>query len=147
METDLLASLIGNKFSVLEQLRDLSRRQSEIVAQGDMPSLLQVLAVKQNLIMELQAVERRIDPFRDQDPDARQWRSADDRQRCRLVSQRCDAMLKEVMLMEKECESSLRQRRDDCANRLQDLQSGSQAHAAYAENSTSVSHQLDLTSG
>ncbi|MFM2093740.1 MAG: hypothetical protein RIS70_864, partial [Planctomycetota bacterium] len=67
METDLLASFIGNKLAVLEQLRDLSRRQTEIVAQGDMPSLLQILAVKQNLILELQAVERRIAPFRDQD--------------------------------------------------------------------------------
>jgi uncharacterized protein YicC (UPF0701 family) len=147
METDLLASFIGNKLAVLEQLRDLSRRQTEIVAQGDMPNLLQVLAVKQNLILELQAVEKRIDPFRDQDPDSRIWRSPEDRHRCRLVSQRCDAMLKEVMLIEKQCETALQQRRDECANRLQDLHRGSHAHAAYADSHAHVAHQLDLTSG
>ena len=75
MDTDLLASFIGKKHDVLEQLRQLSRRQMDLIGEGDMTGLLSVLNVKQNLLVALQAVERDLDPFRQQDPDQRTWRT------------------------------------------------------------------------
>ena len=147
METDLLVSLIGKKLEILEQLRDLVRRQTEIVAAGEMTALLEILAAKQNLIDRLQSLEKHLDYFREQDPDKRTWRNADDRNRCRSVSLRCEALLKEVMLVEKQCELSLQQRRDDCAERLQDLQSGSDAHDAYLQAGIRHSSSFDISSG
>ena len=74
METDVLAELIGKKLAVLEQLRGLSRRQSDLIADGDIQRLLAVLSAKQTLLAELQKLQQRLEPFRKQDPDARVWR-------------------------------------------------------------------------
>ena len=74
METDVLADLIGKKLAVLEQLRDLSRRQSDLIADGDIQRLLSVLSAKQTLLAELQKLQQRLEPFRKQDPEARTWR-------------------------------------------------------------------------
>ena len=146
MDTDLLASFIGKKHDVLEQLRQLSRRQMDLIGEGDMTGLLSVLNVKQNLLVALQAVERDLDPFRQQDPDQRPWRTVADRQRCRQVSDRCDALLQEVMLIEKQSEAALRHRRDAVAHRLQGMHSASHARAAYVETLPPTMSQFDLTS-
>lgn len=147
METDLLASLIGDKLEILEQLRELSRRQTEVVGESEITSLLEILAAKQTLIENLQSLEAQLDRFRDQDPDERIWRSPEARERCRLECIRCETLLKEVMLVEKQSEQTLRIRRDACAERLQDLQSGAAAHAAYTDSGVPQQSSLDLSSG
>lgn len=147
METDLLASLIGQKHEVLEKLRQLSRRQSDLIQGADMTGLMNVLAVKQLLINQLTDLEQRLNPFRDQDPDQRVWRSHEERTRCRQMSERCAAMLQEVMLIEKQCEGELRTRRDDVAHRLDTSHFAAEARAAYVDFGHSVpAGQLDLTS-
>ena len=88
METDVLAELIGKKLAVLEQLRGLSRRQSGLIADGDIQRLLAVLSAKQTLLAELQKLQHRLEPFRKQEPEARQWRSPQDRERCRQLVER-----------------------------------------------------------
>jgi hypothetical protein len=72
-DTDLLSDWIRRKHNCLLHLRDLGRRQLELVRDGGMSELLDVLAAKQQLLVELQRVERGLDPFRGQDPDARPW--------------------------------------------------------------------------
>lgn len=147
METDLLTSLIGKKHDVLEKIRQLSRRQTEFVTQGEMTGLMNVLSVKQTLIVELTQLERQLDPFREQDPDRRTWRSAEDRIRCRQVAERCTALLQEIMLIEKQSEAELRTRRDDVAQKLDTIQHAAHARAAYANFAPHVTtSQLDLTS-
>lgn len=147
MDTDLLASFIDKKLVVLEQLRQLSRRQPDLIQEGDMTSLLAILGAKQTLLNELHALDRKIDPFRAEDPDQRQWRSHADRLRCRQASERCEALLQEVMLIEKQCESSLCQRRDEVAHRLQEFHHAAHSHSAYVDFAPHMtSSQLDLTS-
>ncbi len=147
MDTDLLASLIDKKLVVLERLRQLSRRQPELVQGGDMTALLAVLGAKQTLLNELHALERQIDPFREEDPDRRQWRSSADRVRCRQASERCESLLQEVMLIEKQCETSLCQRRDEVANKLKEFHHAAHATSAYVDFAPHVTaSQLDLMS-
>ena len=69
METDVLADMISKKLAILEQLRSLSGRQSDLIAQGDIQRLLSVLSAKQTLLAELQKLQQRLEPFRRQDPD------------------------------------------------------------------------------
>lgn len=146
MDTDLLAELMNRKQDVLEQLRHLSRRQMEFVGDGDISRLLNLLAAKQTLLERLQSLERELDPFRKQEPQARRWRSPQDRLRCQQVSQRCEALLSEIMLIEKQSESDLQARRDEAAARLQGAHSASQAAHAYTRAPTPNAGQLDLTS-
>lgn len=144
-ETDLLARLIDAKHGVLVQLRQLALRQQEWIAQGDMSRLMSLLAAKQQLLGQLQQVEQGIDPFRAQDPDRRPWRSPQDRNRCRDTAAKCEAMLAEIMDLERKSESELVQRRDLAAVRLQGLHQADRATQAYFAPLEPRGSQIDLS--
>ena len=146
IDTDMLAVLIGKKLAVLEQLRDLSRRQSDLIEDSDMPKLLSILSAKQTLLNELQRLQRQLDPFRKQDPETRQWRSPQDRERCRQLSERCETLLSEIMVVEKQSESELAQRRDAAVARLRGTHSSAEATRAYISAPPTVHRNLDLSS-
>lgn len=145
METEILAGLIDNKYEVLSALRQLARAQVNIVRDGDTTRLMKLLAAKQELLHQLRQVESKIDPFRGQDPDSRQWRSPQRRQQVRDMTTRCESLLNEIMLVEKQCEGELVVRRDAAATRLQGIHNVTQATAAYLSNAPAHC-QLDLSS-
>ena len=146
METDQLAKLIDQKREVLRQVHDLSLRQAELGQQGDMTRLLNLLSAKQSFLDILQVVEQQLDPFRSQDPDTREWRSQDLRQRVRQAAEESDRLLKEIMRMEVDSESHLGLRRDDAAERLQGVHDSSQARNAYLQEIAPRQRSLDLSS-
>jgi flagellar biosynthesis/type III secretory pathway chaperone len=145
METEVLANLIDKKYEVLSLLRQLARAQVSIVHDGDMTRLMKLLATKQTLLHQLQSLEDQLDPFRHQDPETRQWQSKERRQKTRDMATRCESLLNEIMLVEKQCEGELVVRRDAAATRLQGIHSVSQATSAYLSNGPTHS-QLDLSS-
>lgn len=145
METELLARLIDKKYEVLSLLRQLARAQVEIVRDGDMTRLMKLLATKQSLLNQLQHLEQQLDPFRHQDPDRRQWQSQEHRQKTRDMATRCESLLNEIMLVEKQCEGELVVRRDTAATRLQGIHSITQATNAYMADGPTHS-QFDLSS-
>src|SRR5262245_46737952 len=81
METDVLSQLIENRHDLLVELYQLAKRQPDAIRAGESNRLLSLLAAKQRLLHELLRVDRLLDPFRDQDPERRIWRSAADRER------------------------------------------------------------------
>lgn len=145
LPTDLLSDLIRRKHNCLLHLRDLGQRQLDLVRQGSMDELLDLLAAKQHLLAELQRIERGLDPFRDEDPDQRAWHAPEDRQRCAQELARCDALLAEIMAQEKQSEQELIRRRDEAARRLQGVHTAAQARRAYADGRPATAG-LDLTS-
>jgi hypothetical protein len=130
--TDKLALLISKKLQVLVQLRDVGQKQLANIDQGETMALLKLLAAKQHLITGLQAVERELSPFRDDDPDRREWRSVDDRARCADQAAKCNELLQEILHMEKESEERMTRRRNAAAAQLQQAHAASRAHGAYA---------------
>jgi flagellar biosynthesis/type III secretory pathway chaperone len=145
MDTDVLAELIDQKYEVLSLLRQLARAQVTIIQDSDMTRLMKLLATKQNLLNQLQDLERQLDPYRDQDPDSRQWRSPEHRQQTRDMATRCESLLNELMLIEKQCEGDLVVRRDAASTQLQGVHNVTQATNAYLSNGPTHS-QLDLSS-
>jgi hypothetical protein len=146
VETDLLADLITQKRDVLVQLRDLSRRQIALVGEGEMTPLLAVLAAKQTLLEELQQLDHRLDPFREQDPEHRRWRSVEARRACQHAAQASAALLSEIMLLERHSEHDLVLRRDAAALQLAGAHTIDQARHGYARTAQTGGGQLDLTS-
>lgn len=130
--TDLLADLIRAKRSALAQVRDIGRKQFELIERGDMTALLDLLAVKQRIIDQLQRIEAALAPFRGQDPSERAWRSPEDRQRCSDEIEQCEALLREILGQERLSEGMLARRRDETAERLQDAGHAARARGAYA---------------
>ncbi len=146
METDLLAELIDQKHGVLIELRELSRRQVDVIDGGDTSKLISILAAKQKHLNRLQEIQRGLDPFRDQDPESREWRVPDDRERCRAAAERCEALLREIMIVERQCESNLIVRRDAAADQLQGTHRANEARTAYLNPHGNVPGGLNLTS-
>ena len=87
-----------------------------------MALLLDVLAVKQRLLGDLEQIERALDPFRNQQPSERPWPTPDDRRRCAAELDECERLLKEIVVQERQSESELSRRRDRTAERLQGTQ-------------------------
>ncbi len=145
-ETDLLIALIAKKQECLAQLCDLGARQLELIDDGDLTQLLKVLSAKQHVIGALQGIEKDLDPFSNQDPSERQWRSTEDRTHCAEQAAACQHLLGEIVLKEKESESRLTKRRDAVAVQLHDAHVAGKARGAYFAQSGLKTGMLDVTS-
>ena len=145
-DTEQLAHCMTRRHECLGQLCELGRRQLELIASSDLGTLLKVLSVKQRLLVNLQAIERELDPFREQAPEARVWQSSDDRDRCSRLAAECQVFLREIVQQEKQSERQLIEHRDDAAHRLQGAHTAAQACGAYAADVGSLSGHLDLSS-
>lgn len=146
-ETDLLSELIHEKHDCLTQLRDMGRKQLELVRDGSMTDLLDVLSAKQRVLLELQRIESQLEPFRNQDPDQRQWRSRDARERCAQELTQCQLLFGEILAQEKQSEQELTRRRDETAVQLQGVHRANQARGAYTMAVESGGYsQLDVSS-
>ena len=129
--TNLLADLVAKRRKCLAQLRDLGLRQSQMIAGGEMAELLRLVAAKQQLIVALQAIEQQLAPFHEQDPDQRQWNSAETRARCAADAEACRLLIQEVMAMEQAGERQMIERRDAVATQLRTVVSGGKVRDAY----------------
>src|SRR5208283_3531023 len=116
LPTDILMQLVRARYTCLVQLRDLGRRQLELIDQDNVSGLLDVLAVKQKPLADIQRIEKALDPYRGQDPEQRQWHSADDRTACAELVRQCQALLEEIVLHEKRCEEIMVHKREAVAD-------------------------------
>jgi hypothetical protein len=147
LETDVLAGLIARKHKCLVQLRDLAGPQRGFIDGGQMTSLLDLLAIKQRILGDLQHIEHDLEAFRGQDPEARRWRTPDDRRRCAAQLGECQRILAEIIEQEKQSEHVLVQRRDEVAVQLQGAHLAGRARSAYVQLPSMPMSQIDLTSG
>lgn len=145
-ETDILVDLVDRKRQILAQLCQQGLRQMELIQRNELGELLNVLAVKQQLIVALQTTERELDPFRDQHPDERRWRTPAERARCARLLGDCETLLAESLRQERVSEAQLLQRRDEAALRLDQAHTAGQARHAYLQPADDKPRQLDLAS-
>jgi len=113
------------------QLRDLGRKQAELIAQGDMAPLLRLLGAKNQLIVALQTIEQGLNPFHEQNPEDRTWPTEEARQQSAHQAAQCRQLLDEVMQLEQNNEQQMTLRRDQVASQLQAAQAASTARTAY----------------
>ncbi len=146
MKTDTLAELIHARCECLTHLRDLGRKQFELIDTDEMTALLDLLAVKQRSLVQLQKIERSLNPFRDQDAPQRRWRSESDRCTCAEKLKQCEVLLGEIITQEKCSEETLRRRRDEAAKRLHGVHLSGRARGAYTTCTPREINQLDIIS-
>ncbi len=134
LTTTRLAELIGKRCRCLVQLRDLGRKQAELIADGDLGALMRILSAKQELIAALEALERELKPFHDQTPESREWASPAARAACAADAEECRRLLAEVMTIEQAGERQMTMRRDGVASQLQSLGAAARVREAYQAN-------------
>ncbi len=129
--TEQLAAMIAQKHEVLVQLRAVGIRQIDLVASGEIAALLKLLSAKQHLINRLQELERELKPYYAGDPDQRVWRSPEDRARCAKQASECNALLEEVVRLEKFGAEKMDERKNEVAQQLQQVHVASHVRNAY----------------
>jgi hypothetical protein len=132
IDTDRLAALVAAKSQVAELLVRLAQRQLELATGGQTQALLKLLAAKQSILDQLNHLEREIDPFRAQDPEARPWRTPADRAACQQHAQRASQLLAQAVTLEQQGEAVMVRRREAVAVELSAAQSAADARSAYA---------------
>jgi hypothetical protein len=145
--TEILSDRIEQKLALLEQLRDLGRRQLALIEAGDLTRLLKLLSAKQRLLAALQSLERELDPFRSEDPEARVWTSPTHRQKCAQNAAACEELLRSIVEQERQSEAEMIVRRDEAAARLDGAHWVAAAHLAYSAEEFRTAARLDLTQG
>jgi hypothetical protein len=133
-KTEQLAALVAAKQHVLEILVQLSKRQLEVIGTGDISLLMKVLSAKQTVMNQLQTIEGEMKPFRDENPEERVWRSAEDRTACQARAERCNALLAEALALEQQAEQAMVEKRDAAGATLAAVQTAADARFAYASN-------------
>jgi hypothetical protein len=146
MNTDKLVENLMQKREVLSQLRQLADLQSALVGGGDSRKLLGLLATKEKLLQALKKVEASLDPFRDEDPDDRVWRSPAERQAARGIAEECNSLLAEIMEIDQSDEERLIARRDVNAEARRRVRTTKLAITAYSQPSPHHTGNLDLSS-
>jgi hypothetical protein len=129
--TSRLAELISNKRQILVQLREIGERQNDVVTGGDISTLLKLLSTKQQLISALQALETQLKPYYGEDPDHRHWNSAEERAHCAQQAAECNALLEQVVRLEKLGAEKLTLRRNEVAEQLQQVHAAAHVRSAY----------------
>lgn len=129
--TEALARLVSQKRRLLEQLAALGRRQGELIAAGEIPSLMQLLGGKQQLIAGLRVVEQGLDAFRHEDPESRAWPTPAARAACQTDAEACNRLLAETLATEQQHEALMTERRDQIGKQLTQTQSAHTASTAY----------------
>ncbi|MGO8752364.1 MAG: hypothetical protein ACLQNE_41020 [Thermoguttaceae bacterium] len=147
LDTDGLSDVIHRKHNCLLHLRNLGERQLELVRRGSMTELLDLLSVKQQMLTDLQRIEHALDPFRNQDPDRRRWRTQEGREACAEELARCERLLAEIVRLEKQSEQDMICRRDEAAARLTGVHSAGHAREVYLAEPRPLRGRLNLTSG
>ena len=82
---------------MLQVLERLSRRQLELIDSGEITALVKLLASKQTVMNQLQSLEQKLTPFRDDDPDRRDWRSPAERAECQTRAEQSRLLLAEAL--------------------------------------------------
>ncbi len=145
--TDRLAELMLAKVQTLEQLCELSRQQAIITQSGDATILLSFLARKQPLMERLQEVQDWLAEYQEDDPESRVWRSSELRSACRSASERCQHLLAEIVLLEKQSLDEMSERRDALAAQLQDTGEARHAAEVYHSADALAESSFDLSNG
>ncbi|MGI9429269.1 MAG: hypothetical protein ACR2NM_11470 [Bythopirellula sp.] len=141
LATENLADLIDKRHRCLLQLRDLGRKQAELIASGQMGPLIRLIGAKNQLIAALQSVEQGLAPFHAQNPDDRLWPSTEARDRCAEQADASQQLLSELMELERQNEQNIVERRDKVASQLQAAQAAGTARGAYQ------AHQMSTPQG
>ncbi|TWT43174.1 flagellar export chaperone FlgN [Botrimarina hoheduenensis] len=136
--TETLADLVLRRRQLLERLLLLCGKQGELVEAGATGPLLTLLGAKQKLIDELTDTERLLNPFREEDPAARQWASAEARAACADNAQRCTDLLAAIRELEARHGKRMAERRDVIADQLQAIHRGHQVATAYGPHTSAV---------
>ncbi|MCL2118401.1 MAG: hypothetical protein FWH27_08255 [Planctomycetaceae bacterium] len=147
-DSEHLFQLVGQKLERLEQLHTCSGNQMQYVIADEMGAILEILAAKQRLLLEIEGIDRQIAQYHVDDPEDRVWPSREMREQCRERISRCDLLVRETLEFDRLVEQCLTEKKDAAKQQLQHFTDTAHVQGAYRRHktrpSTSGSMRLDL---
>lgn len=144
--TKHLAALIHQKHDLLTRIKGMVQRQGESIGERKIVELMPLLTAKQKLLDELHAIEAKLNPFRDQDPETREWESEQTRLECAELVETNRTMLKAILEEEQRCERALQEQRSATREALDNHRNAEDAIRAYNQDEEPARNRLDLSS-
>jgi hypothetical protein len=139
-----ILQIMKTRWQHCRSLLTLSKQQRELIETDDYTQLLTVLGKKQRILGRLDELTSRHPNF------GRQWQTHRDsldskiRKEGECVLSEIEAILSELLELEKESTNVLSHRRDETKRQLETLSQGTQTHAAYRDSLAPVtSRHLD----
>jgi hypothetical protein len=148
MDGNELSRLIARRAKNLRELLDISDRQMAAIRAGRMSELMRLLSDKQTPLNRLAEVATSIRGAADDDPATRKWESEQARVLCRQQQEECEQMHLELLAIEAECETALKNSRTSIQQKIDRVDAGRQAATGYADSDAPPTSggQLDLSS-
>ena len=146
-DTEQLAALLTERYDVLKQLCVLGKRQLTLAGDAEAGAIIGLLAAKQGLIDRLMRIEAALAPFRTQSPDQRHWKTQEDRAKAAAISNACDALLKEVMELDRQGLEKVQARQQQSKLQIDSAHQAASARSAYLTNEASQPRSIDIASG
>lgn len=146
LSTDLLFELCDKRLQILQELHMQTLAQLEQARGGEAEELLTMLSRKQWLLDELAAVHEQIRPFQDQDPESRTWSEPNKRKECQEIADQGQALLAELLEMERLSIEAMNQRRLTVSRELQLHTDSMTVRSAYGNQeieSSSIDDSFD----
>ena len=150
-DSERLFQLVVQKLELLEQLHACSSNQMQYVDAGDMEAILEILAAKQRLLIEIEGIDQQIAQYHADDPEDRVWPSQEMREQCRERISRSDRLVCETLEYDRLAEQRLTEKRDAAKQQLQQFTNTAHVQGVYRQHKAHYvapgSARLDIGSG
>ncbi len=135
---DQLIELLTRQRALYGQLRDLTKRQTEMIDNTNPQMLLKILADRQRLIDKLTLISRELAPIRAQWNQISENLSDSQRDDVQRLIDETQDLLGEIMSRDREDVEKLGKSRNEVTREIRSVQVGRHVNNAYARNSRPV---------
>jgi len=150
-DSEHLYQLIEQKLKLLEQLKACSGNQMQYVDAENLEALLEILAAKQRMLLEIEGIDQQITGYHVDNPDDRVWPSQEMRSRCREMVSQCDWLVREALANDQLAEQQLMYKKNAVKQQLLQVSDKIRVQGAYRQQkqqSGKPAHcHIDLGSG
>ena len=150
-DSEHLYQLIEQKLKLLEQLNTCSGNQMQYVDAENLEALLEILAAKQRMLLEIEGIDRQITGYHVDNPDDRVWPSREMRSRCREMVSQCDRLVREALANDQLAEQQLMYKKNAVKQQLMQVSDKIRVQGAYRQQKQqpdkSAHCHIDLGSG
>lgn len=142
--TELLLECMQTRLDLLRSIKHLGSPQADALGTTDINVTLGILARKQGLLDELAAVNERLQPYFNDEPDQRVWQSEQRREECRRIADDGNKLLHETINADQAALEEVNNRRQIVAAQLQEGKDSIIAHSAYTAGEALERSSLDI---
>jgi hypothetical protein len=132
-DSEALFQLVRQKKECLEKLHACSGNQLRYVEQENIEALLEVLAFKQRLLIEIEGIDGQIKTYHVDDPEQRVWPSQQMREACRETAAECDRLVRETLDNDRVVEQLLIEKKKTAKEQLQQFDNKGRIQNAYQQ--------------